>query len=246
MFLADFHIHSNFSDGVLSISEIVDFYGDRGFGAIAITDHLCEEKSPLGRAAAYLGRTLTRQSFDEYQETLKREAKRAWNQYKMLVIPGAEITKNSLFNHRAAHIVALGTTDWISADQDFKDIAREIRNNGGFAVAAHPLAPHTQRNKPYYLWDQRSELTDEFDAWEVTYHEHLLKEVVESDLVKIASSDLHKPEQIESWKTILCCARDQNEIFKAIRLHETQFHFYSDCLESAAPSSHNLSTHKWS
>ncbi|NJM10303.1 MAG: PHP domain-containing protein, partial [Bdellovibrionaceae bacterium] len=39
MFLADLHVHSNFSDGHLSISELVDFYGQRGFGAIAVTDH---------------------------------------------------------------------------------------------------------------------------------------------------------------------------------------------------------------
>ncbi len=35
----DFHIHSNFSDGVLSPSEIVDRYERRGFKFISITDH---------------------------------------------------------------------------------------------------------------------------------------------------------------------------------------------------------------
>ncbi len=44
MILGDFHIHSNFSDGRFSIPEIVDLFGGRGFGAIAITDHLCEER----------------------------------------------------------------------------------------------------------------------------------------------------------------------------------------------------------
>lgn len=31
----DLHIHSNFGDGKPSISEIVDLYGQNGFGAIA-------------------------------------------------------------------------------------------------------------------------------------------------------------------------------------------------------------------
>lgn len=35
----DFHIHSNFSDGVLSPKEIVDRYEKRGFEIISITDH---------------------------------------------------------------------------------------------------------------------------------------------------------------------------------------------------------------
>ena len=47
MFLADLHVHSNFSDGALSIPELVDLYGLQGFGAIAITDHICESNTFL-------------------------------------------------------------------------------------------------------------------------------------------------------------------------------------------------------
>ena len=42
MLLCDFHIHSNYSDGKLSVPEIVDFYGERGFDCICITDHLAD------------------------------------------------------------------------------------------------------------------------------------------------------------------------------------------------------------
>src|SRR4051794_25513946 len=59
MFMADFHLHSTFSDGKLSIPDLVDLYGQRGFGAIAIIDHLCENDTVIGKAAAYLGGTLT-------------------------------------------------------------------------------------------------------------------------------------------------------------------------------------------
>ena len=47
MFICDFHIHSQYSDGQLTIPEIVDLYGKEGFGAIAITDHICDDKSFL-------------------------------------------------------------------------------------------------------------------------------------------------------------------------------------------------------
>src|SRR4051812_18852516 len=99
MILGDFHIHSKFSDGYLSIPEIVDLYGKRGFGVIAITDHLCEAKTFLGKSARWLERTLTEETFPFYIEQIKEEAKRAMKLYGMIVLPGFEITKNSIFNH---------------------------------------------------------------------------------------------------------------------------------------------------
>src|SRR4051812_14245648 len=103
MILADLHIHSTFSDGKLTIPELVDLYGSLKFGAIAITDHLCEENSWLGRAAHSIGHTLTPATYPLYIEILKSEAQRAWDQYRMLVIPGFELSKNSISNHRSAH-----------------------------------------------------------------------------------------------------------------------------------------------
>src|SRR5690242_5569816 len=96
MIIADLHIHSTFSDGKLPIPKLVDLYGSLGFGAIAITDHLCEEKSVIGKAAHYIGHSLTRASFPLYMEILKSEAERAWDKYRMIVIPGVELSKNSI------------------------------------------------------------------------------------------------------------------------------------------------------
>ncbi|NBT59130.1 UDP-N-acetylglucosamine--LPS N-acetylglucosamine transferase, partial [bacterium] len=93
MYLADFHLHSNFSDGKLSIPALVDYFGSRGFGAIAITDHFCEQTSLIGKAASYLGVTLTQATFPLYRELLKSEKERAWEQFGMCLIPGVEITK---------------------------------------------------------------------------------------------------------------------------------------------------------
>src|SRR4051794_26126704 len=127
MFLADLHVHSNFSDGQMSIAELVDFYGERGFGCIAITDHICETRTFLGLAARYLDRTLTRETFPRYIQTLRQEAERAWDQYRMVVLSGFEISKNSLSNHRSAHILGIGITDYVAAEGDIVDITRAIR-----------------------------------------------------------------------------------------------------------------------
>ena len=49
MLLCDFHIHTNYSDGKLSVPEIIDFYGERGFDCICITDHLADPKRLIGK-----------------------------------------------------------------------------------------------------------------------------------------------------------------------------------------------------
>src|SRR6185312_6053676 len=58
MLLCDFHIHTNYSDGKLSVPEIIDFYGERGFDCICITDHLADPKRLLGKLSELSNMTL--------------------------------------------------------------------------------------------------------------------------------------------------------------------------------------------
>jgi processive 1,2-diacylglycerol beta-glucosyltransferase len=60
MLLCDFHIHTNYSDGKLSVPEIVDFYGERGFDCICITDHLADPKRLIGKLSELANITLAR------------------------------------------------------------------------------------------------------------------------------------------------------------------------------------------
>lgn len=228
MFLADFHAHSNFSDGKLSIPELVDLYGKRGFGAIAITDHLCESQTFLGKASAYLGCTLTPATFPLYLEILKSEAERAWDQYEMIVIPGFELTKNSVSNHRSAHVLGIGITDFVSANDDVAVLADKIRAQGALAIAAHPVWTRLVEKQTYHIWGRRDELASHFDAWEIASGRYIFDEVKESGLPVIASSDLHMPRQIESWKTVLHCEKNVGAILNAIRKQELQLHYYQE------------------
>lgn len=230
--LCDFHIHSRFSDGKLTIPELVDMYGQRGFGAIAITDHLCEEKSFLGRAARFLQRTLTRQTFPLYLETLRRERERAWREYRMLLIPGFELTKNAVAHKRSAHIVVLGVEEWIEADQPIHRLLEQVRQARGLSIAAHPVNTGYREAQTYYLWDRREELRHSFDAWEVASGSRLFDEVLHSGLPLIANSDLHHPRQISSWKTVLNCERSVEAVFQAVRRQEVEFQYYQDPVAS--------------
>jgi len=106
--LCDFHVHTTWSDGKLSVAEVVDLYGSTGkFDVIAITDHILMKNDLLARAGriATLGRRafgVRETDFDAYLEDIRIQAERALRQYNMLVIPGAEITQNRLRGRRCA------------------------------------------------------------------------------------------------------------------------------------------------
>lgn len=220
MFLADLHVHSNHSDGALSIAGLVDLYGRLGFGAIAVTDHICEQNTFLGKAARYLEKTLTPATFAVYQEELEYERTRAWNKYGLVLIPGLELTKNSFFNHRSAHILGLGVRKYIGPEAEPVTLARAIRSQGGCAIAAHPVPTRKFEAQTFYLWNNREKLRGEFDAWEVASGKVWFNEVQEEKLPMIANSDLHHPSQMESWKTVFNCERTEESILQSIRNQE--------------------------
>jgi hypothetical protein len=227
MFLADLHIHTRFSDGKLTLPEVVDLYGSRGFGAIAITDHLCESKTWLGQTARLLHQTLTPATFPIYRELLRTEAARAWDQYRMVVLPGFEITQNRVSNDRSSHLLALGVEDFYPADGDIGHIAKGLKARGAVTIAAHPVSTGKIEKQTYGLWHRRHELDSVVDAWEVASGPQLFDEVLRSKFPKVASSDLHRPSQLHAWKTLLDCERHPEAILETLRRREpVKFHFY--------------------
>ena len=111
--------------------------------------------------------SVTEERFPRYLADIAEEADRAWRQYNMLVIPGAEVTQNHFRSSKNSHIVALNIQDYISADQPAEDILREIRRQGAFSIACHPHHRTTRRIEisTCYLWDNRKTLAT-VDAWE--------------------------------------------------------------------------------
>ncbi|NJL25919.1 MAG: hypothetical protein HC902_12625 [Calothrix sp. SM1_5_4] len=228
MFIADLHVHSRFSDGQMTIPQLVDFYGSRGFGCIAVTDHICERRTLLGLAARYLNLTLDEDTFPAYLQTLEEERERAWRRYRMVVLPGFEISKNSLSNHRSAHILGLGVTEFVAAEGEIVDITRAIRAQGALTVAAHPVPTGKSELQTLHLWNRRDELAQEFDAWEVASGDTLFEDVRRSGLPMLANSDLHHARQIHSWKTVFDCERHPEAILDAIRDQRLSFRFYEE------------------
>ncbi|MCB0357283.1 MAG: hypothetical protein KDD40_09765 [Bdellovibrionales bacterium] len=228
MLLGDFHIHTTFSDGRLSVAEVVDYFGARSFDVIAITDHLCDSQSLCGLAANYLKKTLTAVNFPCYLETIRAEAERAWKEYKMIVLPGVELTKNSLINSRSAHLLAIDINEYIDPLLDPYDIALKTKQQNGLCVAAHPVWTRKMEPQTYHLWDNRWELSSVIDAWEVASGPHMFDEVLASGLPLLANSDFHHPQHMRSWKTLLDCKKNSQDILDAIRKQKIEFVFYEN------------------
>lgn len=144
----------------------------------------------------------------------------------MVVIPGIEITKNSLLNHRSAHILILGINKFIPADLDIDKVLEESRNQGAVSVAAHPVFTQQIEKQTYHLWDRKEELKSKIDLWEVASGQHLFPSVVKEKLAKIASSDLHRPAQITSWKTKLSCEKNQEAILENLKKQNIDFYYF--------------------
>jgi len=229
MLLSDLHIHSNWSDGKHSIAELVDLYGLRGFRVIAITDHVCETNSFIGLAAHWLNRSLTKEKFQDYILELEIQAQRAWKQYKMLLLPGVEITKNTFRTQRSAHVLGIGVREWINPDQSIECVLKVIKAQGAITVAAHPVFTLDPTYIPtLQLWKDRNLIGDLMDAWEVASGTHLFDEVYHSGLPMLANSDLHYKKQIRSWKTILHSDCTESAVLQSIRNQDVSFAFYSD------------------
>ncbi len=232
--VGDFHVHTTYSDGSLSIRQTVDLYGEAGFGALAITDHLCEQKTFLGKAAKYLDKTLRPDNFQDYLTEIASEAERARKLYKMIVIPGVEITKNTLSNHRSAHIVILGVKSYINPDLSILQICAASKNQGAISIAAHPVFTRNLEKQTYHLWDQKEDLKKHIDLWEVASGSLLFPEVQAEKLPKIANSDLHRPHQISSWKTKVRGEHSEESILENLKKQNVDFVYYqakSRCLK---------------
>jgi 3',5'-nucleoside bisphosphate phosphatase len=223
--LCDFHVHTKWSDGRLSVREVVDLYGSTGkFDVIAITDHILMKKDLLARVGrmATLGLHrfgLNEQDFEAYLAEIKSEGERSLKRYGMLVIPGAEVTQNRLRGRKNSHIIALDIKKYISADQSADAILREIRRQGALSIACHPhhRAPRRFEISTCYLWDHREELADLVDVWEAANRDDLFPVTSLKHYPYVANSDFHKPKHLYSWKTLIRCEKSWPAIRSALR-----------------------------
>ena len=221
MLLCDFHIHTNYSDGKLTVPEVVDFYGRRGFDCICITDHLADPRRLIGKLSKLVNLTVGPEQLDEYFDVIDRERRRAWRKYQMLVMTGIEFNKDGFRKKTSAHLLGIDLKAPINPALDLPETIAEIHAQNGLAVASHPHIMKSEWGKnTLYLWEEQETFAPLIDAWEIANRNNIFTPVGLKRLAFLANSDFHKPKHIYSWKTLLRCRKDPDSIKACIRKNE--------------------------
>jgi predicted metal-dependent phosphoesterase TrpH len=216
--LCDFHIHTRFSDGLLELPAVVDLFGQAGFDAICITDHVATRETAIGWVARGLRLSLTERTFDGYLAAVRAEARRALETYGMTVIPGVEITKDYLDTDRSAHLLLIDVQEFVAASWDYERIFEAARAQDALVIACHPhhMSAYTDRNT-MHLWNNREWFAPHIDAWEIANRDDVFGAVGLKKYPYVASSDFHRPRHLYSWKTLLSCGRTAGDIKRCLR-----------------------------
>lgn len=218
MLLCDFHIHTKYSDGSVELRRVVDLYGQAGFDVIAITDHVVNGDTPIGKMAHRLKLSVNADNFDDYMADIRREAERALDKYGMLVIPGVEISKNYLSSGKSAHILLVDIKEFVPACWDYEKIFLEAKQQESLIVACHPHhTPAMTDKETLFLWNNRDKYGRYIDAWEVANRDDVFNVISLKKYPYIANSDFHKTRHLYSWKTLLNCSKDVVSVKNCIK-----------------------------
>ena len=217
--LCELHAHTRWSDGALTIPDLVDLYGRNGFDVLCITDHVNRSDDPSAPADAPW-RGIDAKNHPDYLAEIEAQAERARREYDLLLLPGLELTYNDLDPFLAAHAVALGCRAFASVDGGLDEALARVRGEGAALVAAHPyrgrrgasIARPTQR----FAREWR-ELRLLVDRWELFNRDELFGWVAERGLPAVASGDFHRPEHLPGWKTLLPCAKNEGAVVDYLR-----------------------------
>ena len=125
--LCELHAHTTWSDGRFSLRALTDLYGRNGFDVLAVTDH-----APRAQGAIHA------LNYDAYLAAIEEEADRAWDLYRLLLVPGLELTYDDPDPGEAAHAVALGLRAYVDVGAGVEPMLRAARAHGAAVIAAHP------------------------------------------------------------------------------------------------------------
>jgi predicted metal-dependent phosphoesterase TrpH len=217
--LAELHAHSTWSDGQLSVGELVDLYGRMGFDVLCVTDHVIRSDDPWLPDGAGAGCALQLARHSDYLAEVDRAAARALHTYGLLVLPGLELTYNDLDPARAAHAVAVGLREPVSVDAGIEAAIEAADAAGAAIVAAHPFdaEPTTHPSRLTRRFACDPELARRVHRFELFNRRQLFGWVAGAGLPVVASGDFHRREHLAGWKTLVPCAKDEGAVVAYLR-----------------------------
>jgi predicted metal-dependent phosphoesterase TrpH len=217
MLLADLHVHTRWSDGKLTMPEVVDLFGSTGHDVIAITDHVVNSDTLIGRVTHRFGLTVTRENFADYRAEIEREARRAWDEYGMLVLPGCELTQNAVTRRASAHVLAIGIDEFVPADGTVEEMLLRAKRSSALVVACHPHEQSEWFANTFYLWNRRDSVADLIDVWEIACRWDLFPPVARARYAFMGNSDFHDRPHLWAWKSLVEAEKNPTSIVAALK-----------------------------
>jgi predicted metal-dependent phosphoesterase TrpH len=232
--LCELHAHSRWSDGFLTIAQLVDLYGRSGFDVLCVTDHTVRHDDPWRGTDGWVDRSVGPETWSSYVTEIEREAARARVTYGMLVVPGLELTFNDKDPGAAAHAVAVGLRRFVSVDGGIAGAIEAASESGAAIVAAHPFdgtqaGLRTRLTEGFARDDALRGLVHRFELFNRT---QLFGWVAEAGLPAVAAGDFHRPEHLGGWKTLVPTRRAETALVDYLR---SQRPTYLTRLEANAP-----------
>jgi hypothetical protein len=211
LLLAELHAHTTWSDGALSLRALVDLYGGHDFDVLCVTDHTV--RSDEGHRS-YVGV----HNWSAYRDEVLEEAERARHLYDLIVVPGLELTDDHEDPLRSAHALAIGLPSFVSVELGLRPALVEARRRGAALIAAHPETPaDAGRRRTCRFWNEHERLAPLVDRFEIFNRDNVFPWVADKRLSGVATGDFHRPEHLDSWKTLLPCAKDADAVVRCLR-----------------------------
>lgn len=108
---ADLHVHSTYSDGMMTVQQILDWVEEKtDLDVLAITDH------------------------DDVEGGLRARELAARGGYRFEVIAGAEIST------RDGHLIALFLERPVRSSRSIEETVEAVREQGGLCIVPHPMS----------------------------------------------------------------------------------------------------------
>jgi hypothetical protein len=210
--LCELHAHTTWSDGRLTLSELVDLYGRHEFDVLCVTDHSVRLEDPMSSA-------VDSWTWPAYLSAIRTEAARALDEYDLLVIPGLELSDNCDDPDLSTHALALGLEQHISVDAGIVTALEAANDLRAAVVAAHPYAAGdvTSLRPTRRIAREPGTFAPLVHRYELFNRDEVFTWVAAARLPSIASRDVHGPEHLSSWKTLLPCEKDPVAVVDYLR-----------------------------
>jgi hypothetical protein len=215
--LAELHSHTTWSDGDLSVRELVELYGSAGFDVLCVSDHAYRDDDPVITPGA---RGVGPDTHGEYLAEIESEAARAFRRYGLLVMPGLELSYNETDPRRSAHAVAVGLREHVSLANGLAAALQGADAAGAALIGAHPddAVDATSRSHATVGFaadpDGLGTLVHRFELFN---RSQLFPWVAAAGRASVASGDFHRLEHLGGWKTLIPCARRADAILEYLR-----------------------------